>query len=152
MGGPSREWSEKAAEAEDAAGGIVSVGGLAADLGMIGDEGRRRADDPGRYRIWWTSGVEAKVAVAMLEEGLAALHPDLAAAIRSRRGRAGRMRLWDSGGIHVPAGLADSWPMDGPIAACLVAADCGGIVFHQALLDQARRMPGFVTTMGLDLA
>jgi hypothetical protein len=151
MGGPSREWLEKAAEAEDQCRS-VSVGGLAADLGLIDAAGARWADDPARYRIWWTNGAEAKLAVAMIDEGLAALHPDLEAAIRSRRGRAGRMRLWDSGGIHVPAGLADSWPMDGPIAASLIADDSGGIVFHRCLIDQARRMPGFVTTMGLELA
>jgi hypothetical protein len=108
------------------------------------------SDDPARYRIWWTDGAEAKL--AMVVEGLVVLHPDLEAAIRSRRGRAGRMRLWDSGGIRVPAGLAESWPMDGPIAAAIIAEDCGGVVFHQALLEQVWRMPGFVTTMRLGMS
>lgn len=36
--GPSREWLLKAAEAEDACGGMVSVGGLAVDAGMYAGE------------------------------------------------------------------------------------------------------------------
>jgi hypothetical protein len=45
MAGPSREWLERAADAEDAVGGITSVGGLAADLGMLGEGSRAKSED-----------------------------------------------------------------------------------------------------------
>jgi hypothetical protein len=114
----------------------------------------RWADDPARYRILWTSGEEADLAVRLAESGVVRLHPALLDALRSRVGRAGRCRIWPSGGIPYDdaptARVFASPPPDlMPLVEYLARISAGGIVLHQALLDQALRLPGMVTRLDL---
>lgn len=112
------------------------------------------ADDPARFRILWTTDGEAQLVLLLAGLGRLARHEDLVTGLRARVAEAkntDRGRLWDAGPLPfrqvVPV---TAW--SGPIAARILWLGYGGLIFHQALAGQARRLPGFVTRMDLTLA
>jgi hypothetical protein len=106
-----------------------------------------------KYAIWWLSQRSTEYLYKNheqdSEELIVCLPTAVASEVRSRRGRAGRGRLWGAAVNHELGNI--DWPEGHAVAKIIEDESCGGIVIEWGDVPAVISLPGFVTDAGLNL-
>lgn len=98
--------------------------------------------DVNDYLIWWVTERDYDIIDELLKLGNVKWPKYLMSEYESRRGRAGRGRLWSGVNVDLP----DMTVSDGdPVMKQIVEIDAGGIVIRRCHMLSVWSFPGFIT-------